>query len=72
MLSVDHSNTDGPPLAVQCVRKFVSALGREVTSVCVCLCVCVCVCVCVRVRARARRGRMECCDMEESNTNAYN
>ncbi len=35
MLSVDHSNIDGPPLAVKCVRKFGSALGGEVTSVCV-------------------------------------
>ncbi len=38
MLSVDHSNIDGPPLAVKCVRKFGSALGGEVTSVCVCVC----------------------------------
>ncbi len=30
MLSADHSNIDGPPLAVKCVRKFGSALG-EVT-----------------------------------------
>ncbi len=35
MLSVDHSNIDGPPLAVKCVRKFWSALGWEVTCVCV-------------------------------------
>ncbi len=33
MLSVDHSNTDGPPLAVKCVKKFGSALGGEVTFV---------------------------------------
>ncbi len=30
MLSVDHSNIDGPPLAVKCVRKFGSALGGGV------------------------------------------
>ncbi len=41
MLSVDHSDTDDPPLAVKCVRKFGSALGGEVTSVCVCVCVCI-------------------------------
>ncbi len=40
----DHSNIDGPPLAVKCVRKFGSAFGGEV------LCVCVCVCVCARAR----------------------
>ncbi len=40
MLSVDHSNIDGPPLAVKCVRKFGSALGGEVMSACVC-CACV-------------------------------
>ncbi len=34
MLSVDHSNTDGPPLAVKCVRKFGSALGGEVMFAC--------------------------------------
>ncbi len=39
MLSVDHLNTDGPPLAVKCVRKFGSALGGEVTSVCVIVCI---------------------------------
>ncbi len=42
MLSADHLNIDGPPLAVMCVRKFRSVLGGEVTykgmSVCVCLC----------------------------------
>ncbi len=38
MLSVDHSNIDGPPLAVKCVIKFGSALGGEVTSVCVSAC----------------------------------
>ncbi len=31
MLSGDHSNIDGPPLAVKCVIKFGSALGGEVT-----------------------------------------
>ncbi len=36
MLSVDHSNIDGPPLAVKCVRKFVSTLG-EVTCVHACV-----------------------------------
>ncbi len=41
MLRVDHSNIDGPPLAVKCVRKFGSALGGEVTAVRVCVCVCV-------------------------------
>ncbi len=45
MLSVDHSNIDGPPLAVECIRKFKSDLGGEVTSVCVCVCVCVYVCM---------------------------
>ncbi len=34
MLSVDHLNIDGPPLAVKCVRKFGSALGGEVMFVC--------------------------------------
>ncbi len=34
MLNVDHSNTDGPPFAVKCVRKVRSALGGEVTFVC--------------------------------------
>ncbi len=53
MLSVDHSNIDVPPLAVKCVRKFRSALGGEVTSVCVC------VCVCVRVRERERERERE-------------
>ncbi len=38
MLSVDHSNIDGPPLGVKCVRKFGSALGGEVTCVCVFVC----------------------------------
>ncbi len=38
MLSVDHSNTDGPPLAVKYVRKLGSAFGGEVTFVCVCVC----------------------------------
>ncbi len=42
MLSVDHSNIDGPPLGVKCVRKLGSALGGEVTSLCVCVCVCFC------------------------------
>ncbi len=37
-LSVDYSNIDGPPLAVKCVRKFGSALGGEVTSVCMYVC----------------------------------
>ncbi len=37
MQSVDHSNIDGPPLAVKCVRKFGPALGGEVTCVCVCV-----------------------------------
>ncbi len=39
MLNVDHSNIDGPPFTVKCVRKFGSALG-EVTCACACLCVC--------------------------------
>ncbi len=39
MLSVDHSNIEGPPLAVKCVRKFGSALGGEVTSVCMYVCI---------------------------------
>ncbi len=39
MLSVDHSNTDGPPLAVKCVRKFWYALGGDVT-----------LCMCARTR----------------------
>ncbi len=39
MLSVDHSNIDGPPLAVKCVRKFGSALGGKVTHMSVCVCV---------------------------------
>ncbi len=47
MLSVAHSNIDGPPLAVKCVRKLGSALGVEVACV-------VRVGVCVRVCARAR------------------
>ncbi len=34
MLSVDHSNIDGPALAVKCVRKFRSALSGEVVCVC--------------------------------------
>ncbi len=34
MLSVDHSNIDGLPLAVKCVRKFGSVLGGEVVCVC--------------------------------------
>ncbi len=50
MLSVDHSNTDGPPLAVKCVRKFGSALGGEEVVVVVIVCVCVCVCVCVSLQ----------------------
>ncbi len=37
MLSADHLNIDGPPLAVKCVRKFGSALGGEVTFDCVCM-----------------------------------
>ncbi len=49
MLSSDHSNIDGPPLAVKCVRKFGSAFGGEVTSLCVRVSVSVCVCVCVCV-----------------------
>ncbi len=36
MLNVDHSDIDGPPLAVKCVRKFGSTLGGEVMFVCVC------------------------------------
>ncbi len=36
MLSVDHSNIDGPPLAEKCVRKFRSAFGGEVTFVSMC------------------------------------
>ncbi len=56
MLSVDHSNIDGPPLAVKCVSKFESSLGGEVTCVCVRahVRVCVCVCVCVYLHNMAR------------------
>ncbi len=43
MLSVDHSNIDGPPLAVKCVRKFGSALGGEVKFVCMDMCMLKCV-----------------------------
>ncbi len=43
MLRADHSNIDGPPLAVKCVRKFWLSIGGEVARACA---VCVCVCVC--------------------------
>ncbi len=46
MLSVDHSNIDDPPLAVKCVRKFGSALGGEITSLCLSLSLSLSVCVC--------------------------
>ncbi len=45
MPSVDHSDIDGPPVAVKCVRKFGSALGGELIS------------ECVSVRERERRER---------------
>ncbi len=53
MLSIDHSNTDGPPLVVKCVRKFGSTLGGEA------VCVCVCVCVCVRCERERERDMCE-------------
>ncbi len=37
MPSVDHLNIDGPPLAVNCVKNFGSALGGDITYVCVCV-----------------------------------
>ncbi len=60
MLSVDHSNFDGPPLAVKCVRKFGSALGGEFTRAWVCVCVCVCVCARGRVCVRPCKKEMDC------------
>ncbi len=45
MPSVDHSNIDSSPIAVKCGRKFGSALGGEVTSVCVGVCVHMYICV---------------------------
>ncbi len=35
--SIDHLNIDGPPFTVKCVRKFGSALGREITFRYVCV-----------------------------------
>ncbi len=61
MLSGDHSNIDGPPLAVKCVRKFGSAPGGEVMCVCVRarVFVCVCVCVCTLTQC-AKNGHGAC------------
>ncbi len=53
MLSVDHSNIDGLPLALKCVRKFESALGGEVMFLCLSAYACACVCMCVCARACA-------------------
>ncbi len=38
MSSADHLNIDGPPFPVNCVRKFRSVLGGEVTYRGVCVC----------------------------------
>ncbi len=55
MLIVDHLNIDGPPFPVECVRKFGSALGGEVTYRYVCLSVCLSVFVRPSVKVRVRK-----------------